>query len=95
MSIDTPPVTEVPRLLFTPEEAAQSLGIGRSLVYELLRSGRLESVQIGACRRIPVDALSAFVDDLRLSPAADRRGDGTSTAKRPRIWDRPLDGKPS
>ena len=101
MSTDTTPVTEVPRLLVTPEEAAQSLGIGRSLVYELLRSGRLESVQIGACRRIPLGALTAFVEDLRLRPPAG--GDGrhrydTPTSTRPRIWDRPhslVDDKPS
>jgi len=34
------------KLLFTPFEAATALGIGRSKVYELLRSGDLPSVRI-------------------------------------------------
>ena len=38
-------------LLLTPEQAAHSLAICRTKVYELLRTGDLESVQIGSCRR--------------------------------------------
>jgi excisionase family DNA binding protein len=52
-------------ILLTPTEAAQALGIGRSKLYELLQTGVLESVHIGACRRIPADALSDLVDRLR------------------------------
>ena len=57
----------MPKLLLTPEEAAQVLGIGRTKVYELLVSTALESVKIGACRRVPADALTRFVETLRLS----------------------------
>ena len=53
------------KLLLTPEEAAQVLGIGRTKVYELMLSNALESVKIGASRRIPVQSLSTFVDALR------------------------------
>lgn len=53
------------RLLLTPTEAAQVLGVGRSKVYELMRSGALGSVRIDSCRRIPVDDLSALVARLR------------------------------
>ncbi|MGP0003370.1 MAG: helix-turn-helix domain-containing protein [Acidimicrobiales bacterium] len=73
----------VPRLLLTPEEAGESLGVSRSLVYELLRSGRLESVRIGTCRRIPIRALEAFVDELRLKAVAQ------PTPHPVHIWDRP------
>jgi excisionase family DNA binding protein len=52
------------RLLLTPEEAARRLAIGRTTVYELLSSGALRSVQIGRCRRVPVSALSAYVERL-------------------------------
>ena len=52
-------------LLLTPTEAARALGIGRSKLYELLQDGVLESVHIGACRRIPTDALTDFVSRLR------------------------------
>jgi excisionase family DNA binding protein len=52
-------------VLLTPTEAARALGIGRSKLYELLQSGVLESVHIGACRRIPTEAVIALVDRLR------------------------------
>jgi excisionase family DNA binding protein len=53
------------RLLLTPTEAAEALGIGRSKLYELMRAGHVESVLIGAARRIPKDALERYVADLR------------------------------
>lgn len=52
------------KLLFTPEEAAEKLSVGRSKVYELISIGRLRSVRIGASRRIPAAALVEFVHDL-------------------------------
>lgn len=57
------------RLLLTAKEAADALGIGRSKVYELIMSGKLESVRIGGSRRVPVEALRDFVDSLRKSGA--------------------------
>lgn len=53
------------RLVLTVEEAAGCLGIGRSLMYTLVMSGEVESVMIGRLRRIPVDALTAYVAKLR------------------------------
>lgn len=55
----------VERLLLTPTEAAQTLGIGRSKMYELLMAGVVESVLIGTARRVPADALNAYVRRLR------------------------------
>ena len=52
-------------MLLTPTEAALALGIGRSKQYELMQAGVLESVHIGACRRIPADALADLVTRLR------------------------------
>ncbi len=52
------------KLLLTPTEAAQVLGIGRSKVYELMQTGQLTSVHIGACRRVPAD-VKAFLEQLR------------------------------
>jgi len=57
------------QLLLTPVEAARTLGIGRSKLYELLQTGVLESVHIGACRRIPTEAVAALVDRLRQAGA--------------------------
>ena len=50
------------RLLLTVEEAAQRLAIGRSLMYELLASGRITSIRVGRLRRVPCGALTDFVD---------------------------------
>lgn len=58
------------RVLFTVEEAARALGIGRTRMFELIQHGDVETVLIGRLRRIPVDALDAFVSRLRES--ADR-----------------------
>ncbi len=63
------------KLLLTPVEAAQALGIGRSKVYELLRSGALASVRIDTCRRIPVGALQSLVAQL-----ADTSPEPTATS---------------
>ncbi len=52
-------------LLLRPEEVAEYLGIGRSKVYELMRDGTLESIRIGACRRVPRAAVEAYVERLR------------------------------
>ena len=49
-------------LLYTPEEAAELLRLGRSRIYELLASGQLPSLTIGRSRRIPADALRAWVE---------------------------------
>jgi len=53
------------KLLLTPLEAARALGIGRSKLYELMQTGQLTSVHIGACRRVPADALKTFLQQLR------------------------------
>lgn len=52
-------------LLLTAEQAASTLAICRTKIYELLRNGELESVQIGTSRRIPFAALSDYVHRLR------------------------------
>ncbi len=53
------------RLVLTIDEAADRLGIGHTLMAALVRSGDVESVRIGRLRRIPADALVAYVRSLR------------------------------
>ncbi|WP_433081612.1 helix-turn-helix domain-containing protein [Dactylosporangium sp. CA-052675] len=43
--------------LLRVEDAARLLNIGRSAVYDLIRSRRLRSVKIGASRRVPREAI--------------------------------------
>jgi excisionase family DNA binding protein len=52
-------------LLYKPEVAAAKLTIGRSKLFELIAAGQIETVQIGRSRRIPAQALEAYVDRLR------------------------------
>jgi excisionase family DNA binding protein len=49
------------KLLLTVVEAAHRLGIGRTLMYELLGSGEIESVHVGRLHKVPADALTRFV----------------------------------
>jgi excisionase family DNA binding protein len=53
------------KLLLTPVEAATALGIGRSTIYELMRTGALPSVRIGRCRRIPVTGVRDYIATLQ------------------------------
>lgn len=59
------------RIVLTVEEAAERLGIGRTFMYSLVRSGAVESVTIGRLRRIPTDALVTYVEALRTSLPAE------------------------
>jgi excisionase family DNA binding protein len=56
----------VDQLLYRPKQAAQVLGIGRDKLYDLMRSGRLDSVKDGGARFITADALRAYVALLQV-----------------------------
>jgi excisionase family DNA binding protein len=50
--------------LLTVEDVMARLKVGRHMVYDLIRSRRLASVQIGRCRRIPDQSLKQYIDSL-------------------------------
>jgi excisionase family DNA binding protein len=52
------------QLMYRPAEAAHVLGMGRTAVFGLIKSGRLRSVKLGGARFITADALRAFVREL-------------------------------
>jgi len=52
------------RLLLTVEEAAEQLGIGRTLIYKLISSGEIESIRIGRLRRVPTAAIQEYARRL-------------------------------
>ncbi len=66
------------RLLLKPHEAAHVLGVARSTIYQLLRSGRPPSTKIGKARRIPYKALEQLVEELVYGRREAARGRGTS-----------------
>ncbi|MEU7283668.1 MULTISPECIES: helix-turn-helix domain-containing protein [Actinomycetes] len=47
--------------LLTVTEVMARLKLGRSTVYDLIRSRRLTSITIGRSRRIPADAVRDFI----------------------------------
>ncbi|MCX4449327.1 helix-turn-helix domain-containing protein [Streptomyces sp. NBC_01789] len=52
--------TATAELLTVPQVMAR-LKLGRSTVYDLIRSRRLVSITIGRSRRIPADAVRDFI----------------------------------
>ena len=53
-----------PRLLLRVDQAGRQLNLGRTVMYELIRSGRLRSVKIGRLRLIPASAVAEFIEAL-------------------------------
>ena len=49
------------RLLLTTTEAADRLGVGKSTLYDLIRSRRLRTVRIGRRRLVPPEALAETI----------------------------------
>jgi excisionase family DNA binding protein len=52
------------QLMYRPVEVAHVLGIGRTRVFALIKSGRLQSVKLGSARFITAEALRAFAREL-------------------------------
>jgi excisionase family DNA binding protein len=61
--------------MYRPAEAARVLGMGRTSVFALLKSGRLRSVKLGGARYITVEALRAFVRELEFQQQAASQPD--------------------
>lgn len=51
----------MPAVVFTVEQAAHALKIGKNTAYDLVRSGQIRSVRIGRQIRIPKSALMEFL----------------------------------
>ncbi|MBO3673947.1 MULTISPECIES: helix-turn-helix domain-containing protein [Streptomyces] len=67
----TPPADDDTTLvLLTVEEAARRLRIGRTTCFALIRSGELESIDIGRLRRVPADAPAAYLARRRATRRA-------------------------
>jgi excisionase family DNA binding protein len=52
------------RIMLTVEEAAESIGIGRTTMFALIKSGDVQSVLIGRLRRVPQSALDDYLTRL-------------------------------
>ncbi|WP_455362601.1 helix-turn-helix domain-containing protein [Streptomyces sp. SYSU K21746] len=62
----TAPATSTPqRRLHRVEAAAELLGVKRSLAYEEIRLGRLQTVRIGRRRLVPTEYIDKYVELLK------------------------------
>lgn len=52
------------RIAFSPDEAAHRAGVGRTLIFAEIRSGRLEAHKAGARTLITADALTTWIKSL-------------------------------
>lgn len=50
------------KLLVSIKEAAQRLGVGRTLTYHLIDKGQLDTVKIGTRRLVKIDSIKALVE---------------------------------
>jgi excisionase family DNA binding protein len=65
----TPPIVAAPisKILFSVEDAAIALSMGRTSIFALIRSGDIHAVKIGKRRLVAASELEAFA--LRLQEA--------------------------
>ena len=63
------PSDDMPPLLLRPEQVARVLNIGRSKVFELIRTGQLSSVKAGGSRRVSATAVREYVARLESAEA--------------------------
>lgn len=58
------------RLTLTVEEAADVLGVSRSLAYELVRRGEIPSLRLGRRIVVPIRGLETLVEEAAALPGA-------------------------
>ena len=66
------------RLLYSVDEAAELLGIGRTFMFHLVATGEIDSFKIGKRRKIPRDALDSYIQRLRSEQLAGAAAQKTS-----------------
>ena len=66
------PVSEQAPLVYSVEEAADLLGVGRTVMFRLVATGEVESFKIGRKRKIHRDAIDTYI---KRQLQAERVGD--------------------
>ena len=60
------------KLLLTPAQVAELLGIGRTTAYDLVKRGAFPSVLVGSSVRIPAEAVRRWVDEQSTAPGTSK-----------------------
>ncbi len=68
--MSTSTATAVERLVYSPAEVAQALGVSETTVYTMLADGAFPSIKMGGSRRIRADVLVAFLDRIQAEQAS-------------------------
>lgn len=50
------------KLMYTPQQAAELLSLGKSTIHKLIASGDIPTVRVGRARRITRTALLDFIE---------------------------------
>ncbi len=53
--------TNSPLQMLSPKDLSQRWGVCLATVYNLMNSGELPSVKFGRARRVPLDAVTAYI----------------------------------
>ncbi|MFD8944852.1 helix-turn-helix domain-containing protein [Streptomyces californicus] len=61
----------IPRALYRVPDAVRVLGLSRSVVYDLIRVGRLRTVKEGRTRLVPAAAIADYVALLEREAGAE------------------------
>ncbi len=51
------------RLAYRIDEAAELAGVSRRTIYNLIAHGKLKTIKIGKCRRVPAAALKSLTEN--------------------------------
>lgn len=62
----------IPQALYRVPDAVRVLGLSRSVVYDLIRVGRLRTVKEGRTRLVPASAISDYVALLEREAGAEQ-----------------------
>ena len=64
------------KLLLKPAEVTKILGIGRSMVYDLIARKEIPSIRLGRSIRIPSESLQRWLKDKESQSNEIQRNDG-------------------
>jgi excisionase family DNA binding protein len=65
------PASKPVPLVCSVDEAAELLGVGRTLVFRLIATGKIESLKIGSRRLIPRAAIDGYIERLSADQSAE------------------------
>jgi excisionase family DNA binding protein len=69
---DGRPANDLRPVLLGVEDAGRLLGCGRTLVYQLIRSGRLQAIKLGTLTKVPMSSIEAFIDQAVIDARSER-----------------------